>query len=93
MKNKMKISVEGFIPPDDTWHKMKAAYDACFSAGVEIPDTVIQFFNYELPSEKGVKIDLSDDTDSVERVSDDTVEIDLKGLPKDVKTLKVVVRS
>lgn len=55
----MSTHVVGFKAPDDVWHKMKAVYDACDHAGVNIPDEVGRYFNYEAPDYTGVVVDLS----------------------------------
>ena len=34
----MSTSVVGIKPPDDTWRKMKAAWDACMAADVKPAD-------------------------------------------------------
>jgi hypothetical protein len=53
----MSTHVVGFKPPDETWQKMKKIYDACMDAGVQVPETVLKFFNYGVPSEKGVLVE------------------------------------
>ena len=54
----MSTRVTGFTPPDETWQKMKAAWDACQFAGVPVPDEVEEFFGGEVPDPAGVEVSL-----------------------------------
>lgn len=54
----MSTHVVGFRPPDERWKKMKAAWDACKAAGIEIPDEVLAFFNYVAPDPRGVEVEI-----------------------------------
>jgi len=51
--------VYGIRPPDEKWRQMKAVYDACIVASVEIPEEVIEFFDGEAPIAEGVLLDLT----------------------------------
>lgn len=51
--------VLAFAPPDDTWRRMKAAWDACKAAGAPVPREVERFFNDEEPDEAGVEIKIT----------------------------------
>jgi len=84
----MSTNVIGFRPPDEEWLKMKAVYDACEKAGVEIPDGVCSFFNYERPDRKGVKVDINDILEKYQDDSSSGYEIDLSKLPKGLKILR-----
>lgn len=50
--------IEGVKPPDGTWTKMKAVYDACIAASLPVPAAVTEFFDGEPPSPFGVKVAL-----------------------------------
>lgn len=39
------------MAPDDKYHNMVAAYKACEAAGVEVPDEIQDYFNYEHPDQ------------------------------------------
>lgn len=54
----MSTYVKGFTPPDETWQKMKAVWDACASAGLAPPGEVEEFFGGEPPDPAGVETDL-----------------------------------
>ena len=47
-------------PPDAKFKKMKAVYDACKAAGLDTPDDVDEFFDYEEPDEMGTQVALED---------------------------------
>jgi hypothetical protein len=54
----MSTSVTGFAPPDEHWAKMKAVWDACEVAGVDVPESVVDFFGDNEPDEAGIEIEL-----------------------------------
>lgn len=89
----MSTHVKGIIPPDETWLKMKVIYDNCIDADIEVPDKVMEFFDYEEPDNSGVVIDLSTKQYSniCREWSDDMssgYELDVKDIPEGVRTLR-----
>jgi len=84
----MTLHVVGFAPPDDVWKKMKTVYDACLSAGVDIPNDVRKFFNYEAPEDAGVIVDLDKIVREWQDNGSEGYELDLADLPRHVRTLR-----
>ncbi len=86
----MSTHVVGIRPPDQTFKKMKAAWDACKAAGVAPPKAVVDFFNDETPDEAGVQIDI--DCAAEEWNSDQLcasgIEVDINKLPLGVKIIR-----
>lgn len=88
-----RLYVEGFKPPDEKWRAMKAVYDACRAAGVDVPPVVEKFFNGVPPAEHGVRLD-HDALKKLGVLTDwedgdyDGFDIDLTKLPPDVKVLR-----
>lgn len=89
----MSTHLEGIVPPDAKWRKMKAVYDACSEAGVDAPSEVRNFFNDEPPDDLGVVLD--EDTlarrGAVRLLSHDGkqgFEVELKKLPEHVTILR-----
>lgn len=82
--------IVGFQPPDEQWQKMKDAYDACEKAGVEIPRTILDFFNWDPPDDAGVRIDLEKhESVSVFQVGgSEGFQVDIGKLPKHVKFVR-----
>lgn len=86
----MSTSIVGFVPPDDKFKAMKAVWDVCSKANVEIPEEVSDFFQDETPNDNGVSIDL-EDHECVKEISEESVngfEVDISMLPKDVKIIR-----
>ena len=83
--------VQGFIPPDERFREMKAVYDTCKKAGIDIPQKVSEFFNHEEPDENGVSIDLELLPCCKEAENGPGFIIDIDKLPKDVKVIKFYV--
>jgi hypothetical protein len=89
------LRIEGIIPPDTRFLRMKAVWDACMTAGVEVPKTVAAFFDGETPHSDGVKKDLRECISecvcrlsmSGERI--DGYDIEISKLPPDIEYIRV----
>jgi len=82
----MSTHVAGFVPPDETWQKMKAIFDACRAADVPVPDEVEDFFEGEDPDPAGMETGLP-----VRKLNDQDragYELDVKDIPATVKTIR-----
>ena len=55
----MSTHIIGFAPPDERWEQMKAIFDACENAGIEIPLEVELFFADGRPDPCGVEVAIS----------------------------------
>ena len=87
----MGLYIEGIVPVDDEWKRMKKVWDACQEAGIDVPDEVAEFFDWKSPDDDGMSIELEDGT-HYERFSEEMVDgisIVLKHLPKKVQVIKV----
>lgn len=82
----MSTHVAGFIPPDETWQKMKAAWGACCTAGVPVPDEVCDFFAGEDPDPSGVETDLP--VRSWREGMRQGFELDVADIPPHVKVIR-----
>lgn len=86
--------VQGFKPPDETWVKMKAVWDACEAAAVPVPDHVAAFFGYDTPDAAGVEVSRKDleacgAVREWQAEMEDGFEIDISKVPADVKIIRV----
>lgn len=88
----MSTYVLGFKPVDKKWQEMKAVWDACRAAKVEIPKDVDIFFNYKAPDNAGVEIELHKIAKEWqdEHGGRSGLEIDITKLPKDVKIIRFI---
>lgn len=89
----MSIHVTAFKPPDETWRKMKAVWDSCETAGVDPPNEVTKYFNYEYPDERGVEINENSLRElgaaaKYNETDRSGFEVDLSKLPPDVKVIR-----
>lgn len=92
------MHVVGIKPADKKFNEMKAIYDACTKAGVEIPESVSEFFDHEKPDDAGVIIPLFNEYslapkhfDAVTKYHGDSesgFEIDVTLLPSDIKKVR-----
>lgn len=82
----MSTHVVGFKPPNDKWKQMRHAYDSCKIAGIDIPEEVNKYFNYEEPDSAGVEVDLKSTEWNIGHASG--IEIDISKLDKDVKIIR-----
>lgn len=87
----MSTYVQGIKPPDKRWSEMKAVWDSCVAAGVQIPKAVEDFFDGTEPDEKGVVVEL--DTPCAVKYNVDGrsgIEVLVDKLPKGVKIVRFV---
>ncbi len=81
----MSTHVEGFVPADEEYAKMKAVWDACDSAGIEIPEDVFDFFDEVKPTGLGMRIDLK--LEDYRNGEDEGFKLLVSDIPKNVKTI------
>ncbi len=84
----MSTHIVGFRPPDGQWKKMKRVYEACVSAGVEVPETVMEYFewNEEAVNGPGMEVEIK-----AEKYTEDSKEgfvVDVKSLPEGVRYIR-----
>ena len=85
----MSIHIAGFREADEKWNKMKAAWDTCKAAGVEIPDAVLVFFDDEYPGDKpGAEVKLGEAAKEWRDEYYNGYEVDITKLPKDVTVIR-----
>lgn len=84
----MSTNVQGFRPPDEQWQKMKAIWDSCHAAGVDTPQDVISFFNYEAPDPAGVEVDLHKIAREWRNEYAQGYEINIDELPEGLKIIR-----
>lgn len=92
----VSLHIYGIRPPDDDWRKMKAAWEACEAAGIDVPSEVLLFFDEERPDDAGVLVGLSHTTDNpiareYRGEYDSGYEIDIADLPPGIKTIRAVL--
>lgn len=90
----MSTHVIGFSPPDETWQRMEAVWDACHAAGIDPPVAVSEFFDDEPPDTRGVLIDQRglEKCGAVKAWRDETregYEVEIAKLPNNVKFIRM----
>jgi hypothetical protein len=89
----MSTHVVGFKPPGAKWRQMKAVWDACQAAGIEVPDEVDVYFDGGPPDPAGVEVGI-EDLRAAGALRDwgnnhaDGFELDVAKLPKDVTVVR-----
>ena len=84
----MSTHIIAFRPPDEDWLKMKQVYDACLTAGIDIPDQVASFFGDDRPDDTGVRIDIDHLLEEWQEDSRQGFQLELSKLPADIKILR-----
>lgn len=89
----MNIYIQGIKEPDNNWKEMKKVWDSCKEAGVNPPDSVREYFNYEDPDDDGIIIDLKDKDyigclNSYKKDGKSGFQIALDDLPEDVSLIR-----
>lgn len=89
------LRIQGVVPPDERWNKMRAIYDACKAAGVKSPEAVTEFFgDDEEPDPKGALVQLDGRFHGITEWKSeyaDGYEIELASLPKHIKSLRFYI--
>ncbi len=86
----MSTHVEGFVPADAEWEKMKRIFTSCEAAGVEVPEVVWDYFGGEDPEDKpGMDVDLGDAVKKWAAEMREGYEIDVSMLPSKVRFIRV----
>jgi hypothetical protein len=82
--------VEGYKPADKKWQEMKAVWDTCEDAGINVPDAVWDYFNGEPPDEAGVLIKIGKMDCVVPYKADmhEGFDVLVSKLPKDVTMIR-----
>jgi hypothetical protein len=89
----MSTHVQGFKPPDEKWAKMRAIFDACEAAHVDVPLEVERFFGDNPPDPDGVLVAESD-LRAAGAVTDwsgeyaEGLQVDITKLPADVTVVR-----
>ena len=85
--------VLGIKPSDEKFAAMKAVWDACIKAKINIPKDVLEFFGDSEPNEKGVTTYLDNQGPyvTIDGEDDYRLTVDLRKLPDDIKILQFVV--
>ena len=86
----MSTHVKGFRPPDEKWKKMKAAWDACDAAGIEVPMEVLDFFGHVAPDPLGIEVEVEVSPACRRYKADmrDGFEVDINKLPPGLNILR-----
>jgi hypothetical protein len=89
----MPTRVIAFKPPGEKWQRMRAVYDACTAAGIDVPGEVMGFFDHMPPDPAGVEISERTlrDKGAVTDWSADMAagfEVDVTKLPRDVTVIR-----
>lgn len=86
----------GFKPPDARWETMKAVWDACKAADIEVPDEVSTFFGGKEPDLAGVQVSQTDllDCGAIidwydKEFAQEGVDIIVDQIPADVKIIRI----
>jgi hypothetical protein len=86
----------GIKPPDETWRKMVAVYDACADAGIDPPRDVENYFAGDRPDDAGVIVEDATlrDCGAVREWTDgdmrEGIEVDLTKIPKDITVIRFI---
>jgi len=86
----MSTDIIGIKPADEKWKQMKAIWDACKTAKIQVPAEVEKFFGWADPEDQGVIVDIRN-SNAVQKVNEDGecgFLVDLNKLSPDVKFIK-----
>jgi hypothetical protein len=82
----MSTHVIGFVPPDERWQEMKAVWDACKAAAIDVPAEVENFFDGADPDPAGQEVSLPAREWSGRGRGG--YELDVAAIPSQVRTIR-----
>lgn len=86
---KKTLHIVGVREPDAQWELMKAVFDACVAARVDLPQVVATFFGSAGPDTSGMLTDLTDQVAGYTGMDSSGVELELNKLPVGITKLRV----
>ncbi len=84
----MSTYIRGIRPPDAKWLQMKTIWDGCKAVGIDPPDVVGSFFNWEEPHPEGVEVEIQVPKAQGKHETEDVWRIDLTDLPDDLRYIE-----
>lgn len=85
------VYVEGFAPPDEKWHRMKAIYDNCMAEKVPVPKAVVEFFGDRTPDQRGVHVNLDEYLTPCTTRHGRGYELKVEDIPKHCTVLRFIL--
>jgi hypothetical protein len=86
----MSTHLLGFKEPDEKWKAMEAVRDSCKAAGINPPEEVSKYFEWDTPDDRGVEVKV-ECTDCCQELGDDHrsgFEVELRKLPDDLTYIR-----
>lgn len=86
----MSTHIQGIGKPDAKHKKMFDAYEACKAAGIDVPDEVNEYFDWDTPNEMGRTIELrrGDSVTEYKAEMRDGYDVEIAKLPKDITHIR-----
>lgn len=84
----MSTHIVGFVPPDEKWIQMKAVFDACMAAKVQVPREVEMFFGGVPPDQAGREVSLEQCIRVYTADSQSGYEVEVFNIPANVKVIR-----
>lgn len=85
----VSIYIHGMTAPDEKFNKLKAVYNACIAAGLEIPYEVESYFDGEDPNElEGADVDIDCAIIKGQKYHGSDFTVEIAKLPECVKFIR-----
>lgn len=86
----VNVYFRGIKAPTEEYRKKVAAYKALKDAGLDIPEELQEYFDYEEPDESGQTVEI-EEAEEGDVMEDGEVTIDLAKLPPGVTHIKAIL--
>lgn len=85
------MKIKGYRPCGARWAFMKDTYDTCIKMDLDVPESVLEFFGFEEPTEHNlIEVDLDGSLNNfVTFEGNYGIEIDVKSLPAEVDKIRI----
>lgn len=87
----ISLCISGITPPDDEYHQMEAIWDSCNAAGIDVPEKVLEYFNWKDPEAKGIRRDIDECLTDCEEEYTRGYDIEIAKLDPNIRFIRVIL--
>ncbi len=87
----VSLCVSGITPPNEEFYQMKAIWDSCTTAGIDIPERVVEYFDWKDPDGKGIRRDIDDCITNYSEEYTRGYDIELSKLDPNIRFIRVTL--
>ena len=87
----MSLHICGVTPPDDEFYQMKAVWDSCTAADIDVPEKVLEYFDWKSPDERGINRVITDGITQYSDKYESGYDVELSRLDPNIRFIRVTL--